>query len=277
MKKTFERMRNIFVVCSLLALVACEVIPENEQMIPIEMEQTNRTTLIVEFSAMACNNCPMAAETAHNLLAMYGENLVVVEMHPASNSLTAARKPEWDYTCPESDQYYLFFGNNTIAPLPNGVVNMTQTDGSYFVDYTSWGALYNQYSKQGSHIALTHSVLLDSTNNAIQIQASIQNNWFEADSLQYIAWLTEDSIVGPQMMPNGKVDQKYVHNHLLRDAITDLWGMPIEVNAEDATNVSFTYTLPEKVVAKNCNIVGIVMKNGEAIQVNEYKLNNIIK
>jgi hypothetical protein len=51
----------------------------------------------------------------------------------------------------------------------------------------------------------------------------------------------------------------------------------MEVDAENSTTISLSYALPEKVIAKNCNIVGIVMKNGEAIQVNEYKLNKIIK
>ena len=79
-------------------------------------------------------------------------------------------------------------------------------------------------------------------------------------------------------MPDGKTQKKdYVHNHILRDTITDIWGLPLTIAAEDSAKVELTYTLPEKVVAKNCNIVGIVMKDGEAIQVNEYKLNNIIK
>ena len=264
----------LLVLGSLLA--ACEVIPENEQMIPVEMEETNRTTLIVEFSGLRCNNCPLAAEEAHNLLAMYGDKLVVVEMHPASNSLTNGGS-KWDYTCPASDAYYLFFGDNTIAPLPNGVINMTRTNNAYFVDYHQWGAAYQQSAKMYSPITLAQHVQMDST-NTVHLETSISNLSYDPLDVQYIAWLTEDSIVGGQLMPDGKTQKKdYVHNHILRDTITDIWGLPLTIAAEDSAKVELTYTLPEKVVAKNCNIVGIVMKDGEAIQVNEYKLNNIIK
>jgi hypothetical protein len=78
-------------------------------------------------------------------------------------------------------------------------------------------------------------------------------------------------------MPNKKTNKEYVHNHILRDAITSTWGTPITVAVGESTDIALTYTLPENVVANNCNIVGVLMKAGTAIQVNEYKLKNIIK
>lgn len=261
-------LRFIYHILTIVILTACEVISESDQKIPIEMEETNRTTLIVEFSGLKCNNCPLAAEEAHNLLAMYGEKLVVVEMHPASNSLTNGGN-KWDYTCPSADEYYKHW---QIPFLPYGVINMSQQ-----TEYQEWGSAYQQASKMVSPITLIQQVQIDST-NTLQIEASINNLSYQHLDVQYIAWLTEDSIVGGQLMPDGKTQKKdYVHNHILRDAITDIWGMPIEVSAETSTTIPLTYPLPKKVIAKNCNIVGIVMKNGEAIQVNEYKLNKIIK
>lgn len=261
-------LRFIYLILTVVILSACEVISESDQKIPIEMEETNRTTLIVEFSGLKCNNCPLAAEEAHNLLAMYGEKLVVVEMHPASNSLTNGGT-KWDYTCLSADEYYKYWN---IPFLPYGVINMSQQ-----TEYQEWGSAYQQSSKMVSPITLTQQVNIDST-NTLQIEACINNLSYQHLDVQYIAWLTEDSIVGGQLMPDGKTQKKdYVHNHILRDAITDIWGMPIEVSAETSTTIPLNYTLPEKVVVKNCNIVGIVMKDGEAIQVNEYKLKNLIK
>ena len=65
-------------LCSLLLvlgslLTACEVIPKEDRLIPVEMEETNRTTLIVEFSGLQCNNCPNAATMAHDLQEYYGD------------------------------------------------------------------------------------------------------------------------------------------------------------------------------------------------------------
>lgn len=261
-------LRNIFIGIFLIALTACEVIPENEKKIPIEMEETNRTTLIVEFSGLACNNCPNAAQTAHDLLEYYGDKVVVVEMHPASNSLTQAAKPEWDYTCPTADEYYTTW---SIPSLPGGVINMSSIEGSYNVAYQEWGTACMNSSKMLSPVTITQHVQTDST-NTLQIEATITNLSYDVLDLKYIAWLTEDSIIGPQRMPNNKINTEYVHNHILRDALTDTWGMSIKVEAGDSTIISLTYTLPQKTVPKNCNIVGVVTKDGEAIQVNEYKL-----
>ena len=259
-------------LCSLLLvlgslLTACEVIPENDQFIPVEMEETNRTTLIVEFSGLQCNNCPNAATTAHDLQEYYGDKLVVVEMHPASNTLTQAARPEWDYTCPESDEYYKHW---EIPFLPFGVVNMSQKE-----EYQTWGTACQQSAMMLSPVTLTQAIQVDSCN--IQIVATIENLSYDGLSLEYIAWLTEDSIIGPQIMPNKKTNREYVHNHILRDAITSTWGTPTTVESGESSSISLNYTLPNNVVAKNCNIVGVVMKDGTAIQVNEYKLKNIIE
>lgn len=259
-------------LCSLLLvlgslLTACEVIPENDRLIPVEIEETNRTTLIVEFSGLQCNNCPNAATTAHDLQEYYGDKLVVVEMHPASNTLTQAARPEWDYTCPESDEYYKHW---EIPFLPFGVVNMSQKE-----EYQTWGTACQQSAMMLSPVTLTQAIQVDSSN--IQIVATIENLSYDGLSLEYIAWLTEDSIIGPQIMPNKKTNREYVHNHILRDAITSTWGTPTTVESGESSSISLNYTLPNNVVAKNCNIVGVVMKDGTAIQVNEYELKNIIE
>lgn len=263
--KNFE-LRNIFFWGAVILFTACEVI--NNQRIPLEMEETNRTTLIVEFSGLNCNNCPNAATTAHDLLEYYGDKLVVVEMHPPKNDMTAAAQPEWDYTCPEADEYYTAW---SIPALPGGVINMSHIEGSYNVAYQEWGTACMNASKMLSPVTITQYVQTDTT-NTLQVEATIKNLSYDLLDLKYIAWLTEDSIIGPQRMPNNKINPEYVHNHILRSALTDTWGMSIKVAAGDSTTVSLTFALPQEVVPQNCNIVGIVLKDNEAIQVNEYKL-----
>lgn len=265
--KWFKMVQYCSVLLLTILVVACEVIPENDRLIPIEMEEADRTTLIVEFSGLQCNNCPNAATMAHELQEYYGEKLVVVEMHPASNSLTQAGRPEWDYTCPESDEYYKHW---QVPFLPYGVINMSQS-----AEYQTWGTACQHSAKMIAPVNLTHAVHADAS--TLQIEATIENLSYDIMSLEYIAWLTEDSIVGPQVMPNKKTNKEYVHNHILRDAITDVWGQSVQVAVGSSTTISLRYTLPEHVVAKNCNIVGVVMKDGTAIQVDEYKLKYIIE
>lgn len=266
------KLKNIFIGFTLCLLAACEVISEGDRLIPVDIDNSNRTTLLVEFSGLKCNNCPKAAEEAHNLLSLYGDKLVVVEMHPKSNTLTEA-KPEWDYTCPEADEYYTFFGGTNTTPLPIGVMNMTKTNDDYFVKYQLWGATYTTYAKIMSPIALSHTI--EKNANEIHLEATISNLSAEPMDIQYIAWLTEDAIIGPQMMPDGVINMEYAHNHMLRASITDTWGTALQLGAEEVKTLPISYTLPSHVNPDNCNIVGIVMKDNVAIQVHEYKLSKL--
>lgn len=262
-------LKNIAIGFVSILLVACEIIPEGERLLPIELEKSNRTTLLVEFSGLKCNNCPLAAEEAHNLLSLYGDKLVVVEMHPASNPLTAA-KAEYDYTCAASDFYYNYFGGNNTTPLPVGVVNMSKTNDVFFVKYQEWGAAYSIAAKMASPVAITPKI--NTKENQLHIEATIDNLSANALDIQYIAWLTEDNIVGLQMMPDGKPVSDYVHNHILRGAITEEWGTAVQIDGNASTTLTLTYTIPENVKTENCNVVSIIMKDNMAIQANEYKL-----
>lgn len=263
----------IYIIGTILLATSCQVIPEDERLLPIDLEQSNRTTLLVEFSALQCVNCPLAAEEAHNMITLHQDRLVVVEMHPASNKLTAA-KPEWDYTCEEADIYYTHFGGTNSTPFPTGVINFAKVKDEYFLSHSLWEAAYTAAAAIPSYVDITLDVTTDDGAHSIEIESTITNLATIDVEVQYILWLTEDSIVGPQLMPDGALNQNYSHNHMLRDAITDVWGTPLHLAANQSNSQIDTYIMPEKVNPINCNVVAIVLKNNEVIQAKEYKLKN---
>lgn len=267
---------SLLAMLALVGMVSCEVIPEGDRFIPIDVKETNRTTLLIEFSGLRCMNCPNAAEEAHDMLSLYGDNLLVVEMHPKSNSMTHA-KAEWDYTCEASDTYYTYFGGSSTTPFPTGVINMTPAeDGKYFLEYPLWGAAYQESASKISHIDIQQAVRYDASSRTVVMDAYITNLSTIDMKVQHIVWLTEDSIVGPQVMPDGSQNKEYVHNHVLRDAITDVWGDSLAITAGATEIVTLDYPLPEKVNPTNCNIISLVLKDKEVIQAKEYKIKNSI-
>jgi hypothetical protein len=84
-------------------------------------------------------------------------------------------------------------------------------------------------------------------------------------------WLTEDSVMGSQKKPEG-TDKNYAHNHLMRASITPIWGEKLPIEAHLTQQVVYEYTLPDKVVKENCNIVALVSLNGEVVQACETKI-----
>ena len=269
------RLCSLLLVLGLL-LAACEVIPagEREEVLftPSDSSAIKRTSLLIEYSGWQCVNCPTAAEEAHFLKEQYGENLVVVVMHPESNPNTRHNnKPALNYTCPEADSIYLMMGGTNTTPFPTGNVNMVKdaTKG-YFYDYDQWGTLVSQAYANPKPVQLKAEASTIDTNN-IFVAADITNLDAKTIEATLQVWLTEDSVMGSQKKPEG-TDKNYVHNHLMRASISPLWGETLPIEAHMTQQVVYEYTLPDKVVKENCNIVAIVSVNGEVIQAKETRI-----
>ena len=180
-------MRKYLYILIVLVLASCEVIPESEQLIPVQIPDTSaHRHVLLEFTGFRCVNCPAAAETAANLQHIYGDKLIVIALHPASNPFTQGA---YDYTCPEADSIYQLLGGTASTPFPTGSIDMRLFDDSYFISPADWAT------------KLT-------TNHKFEI--------INHQSLDTSYWLVEDSVLGVQAMPDGTVNTAYYHRHVLR-------------------------------------------------------------
>jgi len=269
--------KYISMVLAVGLLSACEVIPENEQITevftPTDPSAIKRTSVLIEYSGWQCVNCPTAAEEAHHLKEQYGENLVVVVMHPESNPNTRHNnKPQLNYTCPEADSLYIMMGGTNTTPFPTGNVNMVKdaTKG-YFNDYDKWATLVSQAYSTPKPVIIGQEVEGTTDSKDITITIDITNAGSEMMDATLQVWLTEDNVIGSQKKPEG-TDKNYAHNHLMRASISPLWGDAVRLEAQQKEQLTYHYTLPENVVKENCNIVALVSVNGEVIQAKETKV-----
>lgn len=267
----------IYMVLVMGLLAACEVIGPGEHnkviFTPTDPSAVKRTSLLIEYSGWQCVNCPTAAEEAHRLKEQYGENLVVVVMHPESNPNTRHNnKPALNYTCPEADSIYIMMGGTNTTPFPTGNVNMLKDETKgYFNDYDKWGTLISQAYASPKPILLTTEASMIDT-NVIFVAVDITNlNTQAIEEATLQVWLTEDSVMGSQKKPEG-TDKNYAHNHLMRASISPLWGESLSLDAQMTQQIVYEYTLPEKIVKENCNIVALMSINGEVVQAHEAKI-----
>jgi hypothetical protein len=264
-------------------LAGCQVIPESEQLVevftPNDSTAFKRTSLLIEYSGWKCVNCPNAAEVAHNLKEQYGDELVIVVMHPETNPNTsyknAAGKPNEavNYTCPEADSIYVRMGGTNTTPFPTGNVNMLNTSGEglgYFYSQDKWATLLSQASREVLHVGIEQEVSYNE--NQIDVVVKMSNQTADQMNATLQVWLTEDQIVGKQKMPDNSTKDDYVHNHLLRASISSLWGETCSIHAGEEYLQTYQYTLPEKVVADNCNVVSVLSVGGVVVQVKETKI-----
>ena len=219
-------------------LAACEVIGPGDRdkviFTPTDPSAVKRTSLLIEYSGWQCVNCPTAAEEAHRLKELYGEELVVVVMHPESNPNTRHNnKPALNYTCPEADSLYIMMGGTNTTPFPTGNVNMVKDETKgYFNDYDKWATLVSQaYANPKPVLLSQESYEIDT--NVLFIAVDITNLDSLAIDATLQVWLTEDGVIGSQKKPEG-TDKEYAHNHLLRASISPIWGEKLPIEAQYA-------------------------------------------
>ncbi len=270
--------------CSLLFLLgslltACQVIPQGEQVLeiftPADTSLIKRTSLLIEYSGWRCVNCPNAAEVAHRLKEQYQEELVVVVMHPETNPNTRyGSNQSVNYTCPEADSIYVKMGGTNTTPFPTGNVNMLNTSGEgagYFYTEDKWATLLSQASREALQVSIEQEIVCDANKN-MDVTVHINNQTSTPIETTLQVWLTEDNIVGKQKMPDNTTNDTYIHNHLLRASISPLWGDKCTINIGETSHQTYQYTLPEKVVTENCNVVSVLSIAGVVVQVKETKI-----
>ena len=263
-------MKELLFILLSFALVGCQVIPMDERLIetPLVIPNDVHPHVLIEFTGFRCVNCPLATEQAHELQQMYGDQLIVVAMHPASNPFTQGT---YDYTCPAADTYYRFMGGTATTPFPTGNIDMVKYESDYLIDYTTWSARLKERIIETNDIRLGVTATRDAQSDDIMISTTaFAGKKIDVDLL---LWLTEDSIVGAQMMPDGTADMEYTHNHVLRATDTP-WGKSLSLSALPIHDTTALH-LPDRCNAAHCHIIALTIDpyTKEVLNATQTKIN----
>lgn len=276
---TMKKLLYIFTL--LLGFAACDVIPEADRLIPVDIQKAERGVLLIDFSGMKCVNCPTAATQAERLQEAYGSSLVVVEMDPPANSLTKPNAAMTDdYRCPDADYYYALFGGNSSTPLPTGVIDFLSVGGTYLTDYSDWGARIADRSALQPIVKMhftTHvadSVLDVQGELSILPDTLLSAQQLQRDVLLHL-WIVEGDIVGKQLLPDGSVDTAYERHHLFRGALNALEGEPLHLTTTTSSYTHKGFSLPQTVArVTSCSLVAVLrdVTTGEVLHTTQQKL-----
>ena len=226
-----------------------------------------RIVLLEEYSGVRCNNCPTAALKAEELLEVFGDNLVLVTIHPNNNPLTAPMVDSIDYRVAGSEDWASYYG---ITGIPKGIVNRRNTQ----LDADAWeAAIENELNKEQTvDIDIQNSYRpSDST-----LQIKVVSNFLcdlEGDYNLQVC-ITEDSLASPQRNNNSAIGASviddYSHEHVLRAMVNGVWGETlVEGSALQGQTYNRTYmlTLPSNINIRNCAIVAFVFnKNTKEVE-----------
>ncbi len=252
-------MKQILYILVAVVLCGCEVIREQDRWIEVPIPQTfsERTHVLVEYTGFKCVNCPKAAAAAQDLSSMYGEKLIVVAMHPASNPFTQGVS-KYDYTCPEADIYYQYMGGTAQTGFPTGNMDFVKSEKGYFSDFQEWPGIVasSMLDTTDLHIEITEAKG-DTVSHEVNVSISAYTG--EDTECRIAVWVVEDSIKGAQRMPDGTNNMEYYHRHVLRQTTgDDPWGEPVQLNGHQQTLRQHS-TLPAEYDMKHCHVVAVAI------------------
>ena len=204
--------------CAALALAGCEHIAEDERLIYEKPEPAQRVVLLEDFTGQRCSNCPLATDIIGQLHETYGDALVAVSIHGGPLAFAGTAKVLGLKT-ETGDEYYNHWN---LEYQPVGVVNRQKAP----VNYSDWAAVVKEELQKPAPLRLSGTSSVADNTLSVTIEAEGTDGTVTG-KLQ--VWLLEDSITALQLMPDGKANQEYIHNHVFRTAVNGTWGEDFSV------------------------------------------------
>ena len=223
-----------------------------------EAKQTfTRKVVIEQFTGSTCGWCPRGANYIEEAIGT-STNVVWVKYH-------AGFQPDF-LTNDIANEMTVFFGGSTYAPAL--MVDRTHLDASKPGPVTG----ISSPSQIRSLIAdakqvptackvYTPEVSFDPATRQLTVTASgrFGDDSYDQDT-RVIVFIVEDNVIGYQSDYVEGSHDEYAHMGTVREAITDMWGDVLDVDAANNRTFSHTYTttLSEDYNYANCKIAVIV-------------------
>lgn len=267
-------MKNNILICALASIIliwGCDKIEADEFGLYEEyagsaiewsegtgVSNTGQRVFLEKYTGPKCPNCPTADDSIRSAQRQFGNRLVVVAIHDYSSF--GRPLGDIDLRTEKGDNWSSFFGVRAAGSYPSAITNR-MPNGNTFDLFMPTTVLADKISNA---LASTHNIDMEVTStvtsNTTTIDVNIEFINDVEDSLTLTIFVMEDSIIAPQTMPNGSREPNYIHNHILRDVVTDIWGIPVVANGRQGTKrkAELKYNIKPEWDKRQCHVVAFV-------------------
>ncbi len=228
--------------------------------------ELKKRVLLEDYTGHTCVNCPKAAVTAHDLKETHGDQLVLLAVHAGFfANPTASGDFTYDFRSEAGTAWDNFFGVGMVGN-PNGLINRRGYPNNHITAPAGWGAAITNALATQPLVDLQMMNEYDAAERKLCTHIKTRFVTTVDRNLKLIVVLTESGIIEPQKNNDNEVGVvpvifDYVHNHVLRTAITSTWGNSVAVtgvsNPESVVK-TFKQILHSDYVAENCTVVAFV-------------------
>lgn len=256
------KIKNLFLgvatAAMAMAAASCSNIDEGDRLIYVKPAEVGRAILIEDFTGQRCVNCPTGTEIINGIVDTYGEdNVIAVGIHSgplgfAGNSKTPGLMTD------TGNEYYTCWDKENKMGQPWVVFNRKTSPDSH---YNNWAAMVGTIISEKANLSVKIDNAYDAAKRTLTTTVgAFGTNGTVNGKLQ--VWIVEDGIKALQMMPDGKPNKEYMHNHVFRAAVNGTWGEDVTVKEGETTTKQYQYVLPEAWNADNIAVVAFVYNDG---------------
>lgn len=256
------KIKNLFLgvatAAMAMAAASCSNIDEGDRLIYVKPAEVGRAILIEDFTGQKCINCPTGTEIINGIVDTYGEdNVIAVGIHSgplgfAGNSKTPGLMTD------TGNEYYTHWDKENKMGQPWVIFNRKTSPDSH---YNNWAAMVGTIISEKANLSVKIANAYDATKRTLTTTVgAFGTNGTVNGKLQ--VWIVEDGVKALQMMPDGKPNKEYMHNHVFRAAVNGTWGEDVTVKEGETTTKQYSYVLPETWNADNIAVVAFVYNDG---------------
>ncbi len=253
------------------SLTSCDKVDEDDRLIYVAPASVSGHVLIEDFTGQSCINCPAASTIIAELQETYGhDNVIAVGLYsgPFGRNTKGTLYP----LTTETGNYY--YDNRGIEAQPCATINR----GAASYNTAEWATEVRDALQRESSISLSATTEAANLANNITISVNFGSSQAYSDAKLNV-WITEDNVTSWQLLPGGKTDTEYIHNHVFRTALSALDGDNISVEANEEGTATYTLDLSEvdsesEWATDNLSAVIFVANGDGVVQVISKKINN---
>ena len=270
-----KKYTGLFLILLLAVMTACDKVEPpyvNTDTGGGPIDDVVQKILLEDYTGHDCVNCPTAAEEAHDLQNIYGEQLIIMAVHAGWFARPIPEEPalETYYGTETGEAWYNYF---QAFANPIGMVNRVQsTPGNHLVEWGEWGSEIAALAENTPEAKMTIENSFNTENSKLETTVTTQFLTSQSEPFSLVVCITQDSIIDGQKNNDPNVGETpliehYVFMHMLRASLNGDWGESLN-NAEapsTGTDYEKTYsvTFPEDWIPEHCHVVAFVYNESD--------------
>lgn len=222
---------------SLLALISFLATVGTLSALDVSTQPQYKKALLEEFTGINCGNCPDGHAIAAKLQLAQSENVIVMAVHAGHYAQAGVGDP--DFITEEGTAINDYFGINS---YPSGMINRKVFDGTSPIMSRSY---WTEHAREVCHEISPVNLAMECDYDEYKSEYTVTVAGYYTAATDYetnnlCVALVQNNIQGYQA--GSGLSEEYIHQHVLRDYFTPVWGEQID-NIAQGSRFEKTYTL----------------------------------